>query len=196
MALSIYCPYCHRHTALSQAVADKIYASSHESNAVWSAPDSSKWLIGICNACKKPVLVQNQGTTIFPTPLPSPVDSRIPNPMRQDLVEAKQCMSVSAYRGTAVMARRALQNACLDKGAKNTNLISQINELQQQGIITKDLKEWATAVRWIGNAAAHPNNDQVNHDDAQDILHLAEQFLHVLYVTPALFEAQKLKRNK
>lgn len=94
------------------------------------------------------------------------------------------------------MARRAIQNACLNKGAKKGDLVNQINELQQQGIITNDIKEWATAVRWIGNDAAHPNKDEVTKEDPEDVLHLAEQFLHVLYVTPALFAAQKMKRNK
>lgn len=140
--------------------------------------------------------VLNDGDLTYPNSLPSSTDSNIPAPMHQDLVEAKQCYSVSAHRGCAVMARRSIQNACLDKGAKKGDLVSQINELQQQGIITNDLKEWATAIRWIGNDAAHPNKDEVTQEDAQDVLHLAEQLLHVLYVAPALFQAQKIKRNK
>lgn len=66
--------------------------------------------------------------------------------MHEDLVEAKKCFSVGAWRGTAFMARRAVQNACLDKGAKKGDLVVQIEELQQQGVITKDPKEWATAI--------------------------------------------------
>lgn len=196
MSISIYCPHCHKHTALSVAQAVKRFVNSSEADAIWASHDGTKWWIGICNSCLQPVLVQNSGMSIFPTPLPSPVDNRIPVPMHQDLVEAKQCFSVGAFRGTAVMARRAIQNACLNKGAKKGDLVNQINELQQQGIITNDIKEWATAVRWIGNDAAHPNKDEVTKEDAEDVLHLAEQFLHVLYVTPALFEAQKMKRNK
>jgi len=44
-------------------------------------------------------------------------------------------------------------------------------------------KEWATVVRWVGNDAAHPNKDAVSKEDAEDCLRLAEQFLHVIFVS-------------
>jgi len=94
------------------------------------------------------------------------------------------------------MARRALQAACLDKGALGKRLIDQINDLASKGIITKDLKEWADVVRWVGNDAAHPTAEEVTQNDADDVLKLAEQFLHVLYVAPAIAKEQKAKRIK
>ena len=68
--------------------------------------------------------------------------------------------------------------------------------LEAQGEITRDLKEWATAVRWVGNDAAHPNKEPVGKDDAEAVLKLAEQFLNVIYVTPALAQATNEKRGK
>jgi hypothetical protein len=94
------------------------------------------------------------------------------------------------------MARRCIQNACIAKGAKTDNLVAQIKELTTSGMITKDVEEWATVVRWIGNDAAHPNKDQVAKEDAEDVLELAEQFLHVIFVTPALAKARKAARGK
>jgi hypothetical protein len=63
-------------------------------------------------------------------------------------------------------------------------------------VITNDLKEWADVVRWVGNDAAHPDKQPVNEEDAQDMLNLAEQFLHVIYVAPAIAKEQRTKRGK
>jgi len=94
------------------------------------------------------------------------------------------------------MARRALQTACLDKGASKGRLAEQIKELADKGIITQEIKNWADVVRYVGNDAAHPEDKDVNEDDAKDILDLAEQFMHVIYVAPAIANERKKKRNK
>ena len=96
----------------------------------------------------------------------------------------------------AVMARRCIQNACLQKSAAARDLLGQIAELAQQGVITKDIAEWATVVRWIGNDAAHPGKDDVKIEDAEDCLRLAEQFLHVIFVTSAVAKARRAARGK
>lgn len=198
MSTSIYCPHCQRHTAVSVAPAeyDGTYGSKYHTAALWKTDRGDNWWIGICNYCHQPVLVKNHGQEIFPKPFPSPTDSRIPNPMRQDLLEAKLCYSIDAFRACSVMARRTMQNACIDKGATKQDLVHQINELQANGTITKDLKEWADVVRWVGNDAAHPNKDKVEKEDAEDILNLAEQFLQVLYVAPAIAQARRIIRKK
>ncbi|HLF35855.1 MAG TPA: DUF4145 domain-containing protein [Cyclobacteriaceae bacterium] len=198
MALSIFCPHCQRHTAVSTAPAEyeESYGSKYHTAALWDTGHGDKWWIGICNYCHKPVLVKNNGQEIYPKPFPSPTDSRIPNPMRQDILEAKLCYSIDAFRGCSVMARRAMQNACINKGATKKDLVHQIEELQTNGIITKDIKEWADVVRWVGNDAAHPNKDDVVKEDAEDILSLAEQFLQVLYVAPAIAQARRTIRKK
>ena len=94
------------------------------------------------------------------------------------------------------MARRAIQTAAIDRGASGGQLVDQISALESMGAITKDLKDWATVVRWVGNDAAHPNKDPVTKDDAEAVLNLAEQFLNVIYVTPALAQATRQKRGK
>ncbi len=196
LKVSIYCPYCKRYTALQMAPAKyKRGYDTYTTACAWES-GSEIWWIGICNYCHKPVLVKNDGDIVFPTPLPLPSDKRIPEHIRQDLDEAKICFSVDAYRACAVMARRAIQSAAIDKGTTKGNLVEQINELESIGIITKDLKEWATVVRWVGNDAAHPNKDKVEKEDAEDILILAEQFLNVIYVAPALAKERRAKRGK
>ncbi len=198
MSVSIYCPHCHRYTSLS--VAPTRYTDSYGKDgvtgAVWQADEYHKWWIGVCNSCKMACLVLNDGVSIYPAPLPSPTDKNIAQELARDLDEAKMCFSVGCYRACAVMARRCIQNACLEKSAKEKDLVKQIKELTQNGIITKDVEEWATVVRWVGNDAAHPGKDKVTKEDAEDSLKLAEQFLHVIFVTSAIAKTRKTKRGK
>jgi hypothetical protein len=142
------------------------------------------------------VLVQNDAVKVYPHPLPEPTDPNIPEEIRADLDEAKMCFSVSAWRGAAVMARRAMQSAAIEKGASKKQLVEQIAELASKGQITVDLKEWADVVRWVGNDAAHPGGDAVTREDAEQVLKLAEQFLHVLYVAPAMAKTLRSKKGK
>jgi len=198
MAVSIYCPYCHKYTALSVAPAEynDSRAGLRNTAALWDDGRGNKWWIGICNSCQSPVLVHGEGYNIYPSPLPTPTDPAIPPELGKDLDEAKLCFSVGCYRACAAMARRCIQNACLEKGAKEKDLVKQISELTKLGTITKDIEEWATVVRWIGNDSAHPGKDPVKKEDAEDCLKLAEQFLHIIYVTPSIAKARKAARGK
>lgn len=198
MAISIFCPYCHKYTALSVAQAKYRgeYGDERTTSAIWEAGQGNQWWIGVCNACRQPSLVLNQGARIFPQPLPSPTDPNIPKDLAQDLDEAKMCFAVECYRACAVMARRCIQNACITKGAKSHELVAQIKELTEGGIITKDVEGWATVVRWVGNDAAHVGKDAITKDDAEDVLKLAEQFLHVIFVTPAIAKSRRTARGK
>ena len=200
MSVSIFCPHCHKHTALSIAQTEyEFNYRKYETSAIWDDRNGGQWWIGICNNshCQQPVLVLNDGSVIYPYPLPSMTDERIPDPMRRDLIEAKICFSVDAYRACSVMARRAIQNACINKGAKEKDVLAtQINELFNKGVITKDIKDWADVVRNVGNDAAHPNNEILEKEDADDILELAEQMLQVLYVAPAIANSRKEVRDK
>jgi len=89
-----------------------------------------------------------------------------------------------------------MQSAAIDKGATKGLLVNQIAELATQGKITLDLKEWGDAVRWVGNDAAHPGGQPVAKEDADDVLKLAEQFLHAIYVAPAIAQNLRTKKGK
>lgn len=185
--IALYCPHCGLYVCLMQA--QTVFRDLHE-NVIWHSSAGDMWWIGVCPNCRNGVLVHtdvNAGTeTCYPTPLPTPTDERIPDEIRRDLDEAKRCYSVAAYRACAVMARRSMQTACIEQGAAKGNLVSQLHELEASGIITKSLKEWGDAIRWVGNDAAHPNEDDLMQEDAEAILNLAEQFMHTLYIAPAI----------
>lgn len=190
---SIYCPNCKKHTAI---VVRAEYA--------WHKDGNFRYQIAECNSCDFFVLVQRHGNQIlkiYPTPLPKPLHEKTPEFAKKDLEEAYQCFSVGAFRATGVMARRALQLCCLEKGAPDASLQDQVDWLLKNQIITKDLNDWAHEVRLTGNDAAHPPKDinkdvPIERDDAEDILLLLEKFIDVLYIAPALAQERRQKRSK
>ena len=197
MSGSIYCPHCHKHTQLSVGLSVIEHGGrSIEAPAVCKDIHHRSWWIGLCNACGQACLVLENGQRVYPQPLPSPTDIAIPDDIAKSLNEAKLCHSLGCYRACATMARLAVQIACHTKGALKGDLVGQISYLAESGVITKDLAEWATVVRWIGNDGAHPNALDVEPDDAEVCLHLAEQFLHVIFVTPARAKARREARGR
>ncbi len=200
---SIYCPYCHKHTALSVADGWNYSDNMREGESIFFN-EQGKWWIGVCNGCGKCVLIREPtrsdhlfNTEIYPYPLPKPINDKIPDFLKNDLEEASKCLSISAYRGTASLARRVLQLICIDKGAKKVRLLDQIYELGEMGIITKDMIEWAHAIRWVGNDASHPEKNEVEKDDAEEILSLVEQMIHILYIAPTIAKEKREKfKNK
>lgn len=190
---SIYCPKCRCHTNL-------IYRTGYERSLM-----SGKYLhhsVEECNNCQQHFLTirsdnrYGQILKSYPEGLPKTVDSLIADNVRKDFEEALLCQSAGAYRGAAVLARRAVQSICLDKGAKKgENLHKQIKELFDKNIITQAIKDWADEVRYIGNDAAHPNKEEVNKEDSEDILELLESLCNVLYVAPARATKRKQKRK-
>lgn len=191
------CPYCHIKTSITARGIPGADESGRFIPARCEDNHGYFWSLGECNSCTGIVMFCETKGWVFPTPFPTPTASEIPKDIRRDLDEAKQCMSVDSLRATVVMCRRALQMACIDKGANaGDNLVAQINQLKANSVITADLHEWATVVRWVGNDGAHPGGAEVDKEDAENMLDLTEQFLHVLYVAPAKAAAHRAKLGK
>lgn len=190
---SIYCPKCKCHTNL-------IYRAGYKKSI-----DRNTGLcfsVEECNNCEQHFLtirMNNEYGGIvekYPNSLPKTVNELIPQEIKTDFEEALLCYSTGAYRGAAALARRTVQLICLDKGAdKDKKLYQQIDELFSNGVITKDIQEWAHEVRFLGNDAAHPNKNAVSEDDAKDILDLLDSLCEVLYVAPAKAAERKQKRK-
>ena len=67
MTASVYCPHCHKHTALSQPVIPCIgrYKEHQDHPVQWNSSPTEQWWIGICNACHQPCLVLNGGKIVM-----------------------------------------------------------------------------------------------------------------------------------
>jgi len=191
---SIYCPKCRCHTNL-------IHRAGYRTVPLHGGL-YTYYAVEECNNCQQHFLTERSDSqygeilSIYPNELPKPVNDLVIDSVKKDFEEALLCQSVGAYRGAAVLARRAVQLICLDKGAKkDKKLYEQIKGLFDNNIITQDIKDWADEVRYIGNDAAHPNKEEVNKEDSEDILELLESLCDVLYVAPARAAKRKQKRT-
>jgi len=109
----------------------------------------------------------------------------LPENVLHDYIEAIKAYDVGAYRATVAMARRALQQALIDKGApKDERLVDQINKLFERGILDKAIKSFADGIRHFGNYGAHPQEDgldEIDKEMAQSVIFFLKQVLIRLY---------------
>jgi hypothetical protein len=84
------------------------------------------------------------------------------------------------------MCRRALQGACVERGATPGKVLAaQLAEVVAANKVHGSLKDWADAIRLVGNAGAHPGDDgleTVSQEEGEDILAFTEQFLELTFV--------------
>lgn len=81
----------------------------------------------------------------------------LPGPIAADLLEASLCCTFGAYRGAALLARRAIEQvAVLGRVPLDMRTFHQkVAWLVQVGRLPPDVVRHARAVRDLGNAAAH-----------------------------------------
>ena len=134
---------------------------------------------------------------------PDDYPNAIPLKVREDIAEAGRCFYAGAYKGTMVMLRRAVQNIVLDKindkSISDKELWKQIDELFNEGLITKHLKDSAHEIRHFGNFGAHPSNDNLDkttREEAEIVVKLTRDLINAIYITPFETEQLKKKRNK
>lgn len=118
---------------------------------------------------------------IYPSPQARYAPDGVPEEIAQDFEETLNCQGAGFMYGAAVVGRRALQNALIDKGAKGRDLVDQINELNDEEL-PKRLKIAAQHVRLIGNDAAHAR--EVTADDVAALVNFAGLVLEQMYVLP------------
>jgi hypothetical protein len=123
------------------------------------------------------------------------LNENVPENVQEILSEAKTTYSTKCYRASAVMSRRTLEAITNEKGETSGNLYKRINSLLEKGILDKNLGDWATEIRLIGNNGAHfdPIND-VEKEDANQIILFIEELIKYLYIMPAEIEKRRKSR--
>jgi hypothetical protein len=199
------CPHCH------VASYFKAVATSIEKPIIKdSGPQCTQNAASACQceACKNYVLVVAKRTipnqsayapfellAVYPFATPNQhVEDGVPETIADDFKEALRCQWVDAYKACVVMCARALQGSVLAQGATKKRLIDQIDELFAQGKITNSLKDFAHEVRITRNLGAHPDKDgleEVQEQDAKDIVEFTKEYLHHMYVMPAKLKARR-----
>jgi hypothetical protein len=161
----------------------------------------NRWRLGRCENFQRPIFLlldyyyPEKVNRVFPLAQMEPHPDISKKQVGSDYVEARLCLGVGAFKGAAVLCRRALQGAAIDKGAKKDKLTDQLDELAAARILTPMLADLAHNIRLLSNFGAHPGDDgldDLSSDEAKALCDLTWQILEHLYVVPA--ESARIKK--
>ena len=100
--------------------------------------------------------------------------------------EAHECASIGAFRGAAALARAVVESLAKEKGISKGMLNKKIEQLEKDGVITRDMREAADEIRFAGNEVAHGDlvDEPIDSEDAEEILDLMDSILAHVYQQP------------
>ncbi len=116
----------------------------------------------------------------------APADT--PNSAAKPFVEAKDNLQLRRYETCGILCRKSMDIATKiirGEAAKSETLYIRIDALANDGLITRDLKDWAHAVRLDGNQPIH-SDVELSEDEAKDIVAFTEAFLMYAFTLPAM----------
>jgi hypothetical protein len=151
-----------------------------------------------CPNCQNPFLIDSDessdGYNVLYPPPDNRVNPNLPAPLRLAYSEAMSCYKSKAYTATAIMCRKTLEGICAEHGVTGNNLVKNLKELKDKGIIENRLYEWADALRISGNEAAHDVKVTISLEDARDILEFTHALLEYVFTFRDRFEQFKQRR--
>lgn len=210
MIESMKCPYCG--VAIHEAWSDE------EITGYASADTSLAFIVQHmdCPACEMTIIHYSEGTPeyrgkgheqylhgvdtvtnsyfVLPrTPYSPAVHSSVPKHISDDLTEAMLVLPFSA-KASAALSRRCLQNILIDAAGvkREANLVDQIGSAVNAHGLSSGLRKLLTAVRQVGNYAAHPIQDKhtgvivdVEPGEAELNISTLEALIDFFYIRPA-----------
>jgi len=196
------CPHCNRPTVLthaSQPFVEEVgkqpgtgYAINRVS-LVTQCQGCRKCVLGIAKIVAGPMPQRFEYETHYPVGTPNEeLPTSVPNFVADDFKEAIRCHWVMSYRACVVMCRRAIQTSAVQFNAQGRNLVDQIDDLLNKGIITVPLKDFAHEIRLTGNVGAHGADglSDISKEDADDMMEFTKEYLDHVYVMPAKLRAR------
>lgn len=137
--------------------------------------------------------IYDEDVAVYPTP-PRSMSAAIPKRLQSCFQEARACYQARAYTASAIMCRRSLELLAFERGLTG-NLARSLSQLREQGDLDQRLFDWCTALRLVGNQAAHDVGHDVTQVDARDMNDLAEAIIDYIYVFQARYEEFKKRRR-
>lgn len=110
--------------------------------------------------------------------------------------EAYRCRSFNSFRGSVLMCRSVIEATAKEKGITSGQLYTKIDGMAKQGFIRPHIKEAAHEIRLLGNNMAHGDFvDEVECEEADEILELMGEVLAEVFQSPAKIERRRLARE-
>jgi hypothetical protein len=151
----------------------------------------------ICSVCRKSIPVQWLITgndqkdlivdipqSVLPLKAPFDFDS-VPDPVRKEIEEALDCLSVNAYNGFAAVCRRSMQAISTNLGADATSRVQhQVENMLEIADLDDEWKEITKQILLSGHDGAHPHLPEMDHERSEILLSLLQDLTYQLYTRP------------
>lgn len=195
----LFCPHCGNKTGqvllCSQQYEQKFYSVS----SAEESDHSSQYNVVKCETCSEVLLYTELlepgfphesvfGDLVYPKPIARM--GSVPDNVRKIFLEAQRVKAISPI-AFVVLARRLLEEICIDKGLKGKTLYDNLKALAKRGELPPVTAEASDLVRLIGNAGAHASATQVTVPDTWAIEEFIRVVLEYVYVAPAQIEEFK-----
>jgi len=136
----------------------------------------------------------------WPTPGARALGADVPSKVAAAYDEAVRALSARAPNASVAMCRTAISYIVEDHGSPQAqakaDLKGKIKQMVNDGGPMAALGDWATHVRFYGNAGAHPDLfGDVSVDEAQEVVRLVYSMIEVLYVLPANIAKRQAERR-
>lgn len=163
----------------------------------------TRYTFGCCTTCGTPFVVEQTdygpGFDEDDASIVYPRDDglgkiTLPSIVRTSYDSARGCRDAKQWLPVVVMVGRTLEAACHDQGSKKT-MAAGLKDLKDQGKISEELWQWSDQLRFLRNVGAHPSEEHVSREDAEDAMDLLEAILETLYHLRPKFEAMKARRQ-
>lgn len=118
----------------------------------------------------------------------------VPETVRQIYEETVRVKSISPI-AFVVLARRLLEEICLDKNTKKKNLAENLKELVSRGELPPVLADASDLIRFIGNAGAHASKTKITVPQTWAVSDFLKVIIEYLYVAPHKINDFKSRLN-
>jgi len=146
-------------------------------------------------------LVVSAGDRVLTALPPELIDfdgDNLPEKLLATLKEAIACNAAGAYRASAMMVRRLLEEVCDESGAQGKDLHARLVALKTKITLPEELFEAMGELKALGNDAAHiaaKNYTSIGRDESEDSIELAKEILKARYQLKGLVDRLRARRN-
>jgi len=192
----IDCPWCKAKVAAEEKGRAELAGFDPDNGE----PYGQRLFVGACPSCNSLLAGESQQTgfegvdsyenewsdivRVYPKPPKAFNSHRIPNVVKDSLLEADRSMQANANIAACVMLGRALEALCHDilerdetsnsatssaQPKKKIMLGEGIKKLREKKIIDDRLYDWSQQLQAFRNLAAHPEDIDISRNDAEDL---------------------------
>jgi len=201
-SISIRCPHC-LHVGSFSSVINGLSWTKYEAN---QSKTRGRVLVATLRTCPNPkciglVFVISSGPNLVKAMPPELIDfnsDNLPDKLISTLKEAISCHAAGAYRASAMMVRRLLEEICDESGATGKDLHARIEALKSKITLPEELFEAMSELKALGNDAAHitaKNYSIIGKDESEDSIELAKEILKSRYQLKSLVDRLRARKS-